>query len=92
MKKDALKLPDPPKSAEALLDEAALMLFEELQMCHALIREINARGDIGFADLTIKSVAALAGALAKLKGETRQRITVERPEGEGGRVEKSKNE
>jgi hypothetical protein len=38
--------------------------------------------------------AALAGALARLKGKTRQIITVERRdnhEGEG-RVEKSKNE
>jgi hypothetical protein len=80
--------------ADALLDLTALMLLEQLRGCHACVREMIAKGETGWATKMMTTSAALAGALAKLKGKARQTITVERREKrqEGGRSQKSKNE
>jgi hypothetical protein len=82
---------------DALLDSAALMLLEELEGCHDMVRRKLAAGHTDTATRMMAASAALAGALARLKGETRQRIIVkrldERPkDGSGAGSEKSKNE
>jgi hypothetical protein len=79
-----------PQAADAaLLDAAARMLHEELEFCHEWVRDLLAEGDPDTAAKMMAAASSLAGTLAKLKGETRQRITVER-QGEGTR--KSQNE
>jgi hypothetical protein len=45
MKNRDEKLSKDSKNADALLDTAALMLIEQLQGCHACVREMIAKGE-----------------------------------------------
>ena len=84
MEKNAPKPPPPAAEKSDGLARVVVILEAQLEASHKALQHYFAKGAIDIPIKLMSATVALAGMLAKLKGETRQRVIVERVGTEGG--------